>query len=527
MPLPCVAYRDRLGELERDNVRLTEKLASQEREQLARQMDMLKKTKSKNIIKRGFNKLKGKIQVRHKLQQLASSLLISPPLPSSLSFFPFFQGRTHTFEHSDIHGGMTPSMTSSPSHTGVLTTPHPKEGSMSSNQSISSTSTGRHSDGGGTEEADGGGMAASLVARGPMVDSTPYIRQKKARASTLPHLSRPGGGGQTPGSAAGIDPDLMSLEDFLNESDKTPNRRKVMELKRASLIIGSATSGSRDSMLLPASGGAAGSFSTFQEFVTQLQGDVGQSPIPEVEESELDHSLYAGQGRASRTSSRSRASSLQPNSTALVANSSGNNSASDEVVISALASMTSLPPRVLNGSRGSSSGTASTNSSPDLTGSNSAVGGAGDECSVGNISRKGSASKVTSQQCAQKVSCLVSKTTQSSRATVASDMLGARKSVHNSCDDIARVVKFGVGKPPLLLRQFHKSSPALDHMQHDEDVSVTPTADHLRSVGVGKRCSLPAPSVTLAAEVCTAHSKESLVSSGSEEEGSWYEYGCV
>ena len=56
-------YRDRLGELERDNVRLTEKLASQEREQLARQMDMLKKTKSKNLIKRGFNKLKGKIQV--------------------------------------------------------------------------------------------------------------------------------------------------------------------------------------------------------------------------------------------------------------------------------------------------------------------------------------------------------------------------------------------------------------------------------------------------------------------------------
>ena len=55
---------DRLGELQRDKARLSEKLVAQQREHLHREMDILKnKNKSKNILKKGFRKLKGKLQV--------------------------------------------------------------------------------------------------------------------------------------------------------------------------------------------------------------------------------------------------------------------------------------------------------------------------------------------------------------------------------------------------------------------------------------------------------------------------------
>ena len=56
---------DRLGELERDKARLSEQLIAQQREHLVREMDILKKSKSsKNLLKQGFKKLKGKIHVR-------------------------------------------------------------------------------------------------------------------------------------------------------------------------------------------------------------------------------------------------------------------------------------------------------------------------------------------------------------------------------------------------------------------------------------------------------------------------------
>lgn len=61
--MPC---SDRLGELERDKQKLQERLASHRRETLSRDMDYWKKTnnnKSKNILKKGLKKLKGKIQV--------------------------------------------------------------------------------------------------------------------------------------------------------------------------------------------------------------------------------------------------------------------------------------------------------------------------------------------------------------------------------------------------------------------------------------------------------------------------------
>ena len=65
LPLPC---SDRLGELERDKQRLQEQLAAHRRDTLSRDMtrDMdywKKNNKSKNILKKGLKKLKGKIQV--------------------------------------------------------------------------------------------------------------------------------------------------------------------------------------------------------------------------------------------------------------------------------------------------------------------------------------------------------------------------------------------------------------------------------------------------------------------------------
>ena len=49
--------------MERDKARLSQQLIAQQREHLAREMDFYKKSKSKNLLKRGFKKLKGKIQV--------------------------------------------------------------------------------------------------------------------------------------------------------------------------------------------------------------------------------------------------------------------------------------------------------------------------------------------------------------------------------------------------------------------------------------------------------------------------------
>ena len=60
---PSLHCSDRLGELEHDKLRLSEQLAAQQREHLAREIDLFKKGKSKNLLKRGFKKLKGKIQV--------------------------------------------------------------------------------------------------------------------------------------------------------------------------------------------------------------------------------------------------------------------------------------------------------------------------------------------------------------------------------------------------------------------------------------------------------------------------------
>jgi len=57
---------DKLGELERDKLRLREQLDAQRRDTFTRERAEYyqKRNKSKNLLKKGFKKLKGKIQVR-------------------------------------------------------------------------------------------------------------------------------------------------------------------------------------------------------------------------------------------------------------------------------------------------------------------------------------------------------------------------------------------------------------------------------------------------------------------------------
>ena len=61
-------FSDKLGELERDKIKLKEQLDAQRRDTFSKERaEYWKKNnnKSKNILKKGLKKLKGKIQVSH------------------------------------------------------------------------------------------------------------------------------------------------------------------------------------------------------------------------------------------------------------------------------------------------------------------------------------------------------------------------------------------------------------------------------------------------------------------------------
>lgn len=113
---------DRLGELERDKARLTERLIAHQKEQISKEMDHWKKGKSKNILKKGFKKLKGKIQGR--------SHVFEVPEPGAL-------GSSNTLNSGSPSGS-----------SGMLGgASYGLDGNMSqSSQSISSSNSGRHSE---------------------------------------------------------------------------------------------------------------------------------------------------------------------------------------------------------------------------------------------------------------------------------------------------------------------------------------------------------------------------------------------
>lgn len=67
----------------------------------------------------------------------------------------------------------------------------------------------------------------SLIPRAPTLDGSSVLRPRKGRSYTLPggmvRVRRPHAA-SSPNIGAEIPDDLMSLEDFLAESEKTPNR---------------------------------------------------------------------------------------------------------------------------------------------------------------------------------------------------------------------------------------------------------------------------------------------------------------
>ena len=69
--------------------------------------------------------------------------------------------------------------------------------------------------------------AAALVPRAPTAEGSPFLRQKKSRSYTLPGIG-PVKLRHGPAPSPSMEPDradnLLSLEDFLAEANKTPNR---------------------------------------------------------------------------------------------------------------------------------------------------------------------------------------------------------------------------------------------------------------------------------------------------------------
>lgn len=99
------------------------------------------------------------------------------------------------------------------------------EGSMSSSLSISSSNSERHySDGQEELEQELGGPP--LIPRAPTMDGSPFLRPRKNRSYTMPSVkyNKHTHASSSPSVEAELADDLMSLEDFLAENDKTPNR---------------------------------------------------------------------------------------------------------------------------------------------------------------------------------------------------------------------------------------------------------------------------------------------------------------
>ena len=72
-----------------------------------------------------------------------------------------------------------------------------------------------------------GAGASALVPRAPTAEGSPFLRQKKSRSYTLPGIG-PVKLRHGPVASPSMEPDrsdnLLSLEDFLAEANKTPNR---------------------------------------------------------------------------------------------------------------------------------------------------------------------------------------------------------------------------------------------------------------------------------------------------------------
>ncbi|XP_019849313.1 PREDICTED: girdin-like [Amphimedon queenslandica] len=279
-------FSDKLGELEKEKNKLSEQLIHQQKQTMAMEMDMLRKReKSKNLLKKGLKKLKNKFQNNsYKIPEIEG---VEPA--SSTSYSP---RHTINFPPSYLARGGDGS-------------------SLSSNQSISSNS---HHSGGSNENLDPMGSAPDVnqyVPRGPFLNTPVTLRQRKTQSlivpsstdvlpSSLSSVSYLPGGMRDKSS-----PDVMSLEEFLAETVKTPNRRKLMELKRASIATPPATP--RGSMLFgmnnlgPGASNPHFDQADITDFLKTLQGTDDTLSIPEVDED--DKHSYTSSGSTTQEES--------------------------------------------------------------------------------------------------------------------------------------------------------------------------------------------------------------------------------
>lgn len=138
------------------------------------------------------------------------------------------QGRTHTF--NEDHGPLNADPTFSP-RTSYLYSGGGDSSPRSSNQSLSSNS--RHSD--SYDEVEGGGSApdvnsAGYVPRNPTSNTTPnpavVLRQRKTQSMYNPPVKQFTKIISSPSLFQDDKADVLSLQEFLEEANKTPNRVK-------------------------------------------------------------------------------------------------------------------------------------------------------------------------------------------------------------------------------------------------------------------------------------------------------------
>lgn len=141
------------------------------------------------------------------------------------------QSRTHRFDLPDaglIQPGSTPGMALSPHSTLPANFP-PRDGSLSSNQSISSGNSLQSDSHDDERPGSTGDLSTGFIPRAATFNpNTPVtLRQRKTRSLALPSNTKMANLAQIYGSPkmfAAHANDVLTLDDFLAETEKTPNR---------------------------------------------------------------------------------------------------------------------------------------------------------------------------------------------------------------------------------------------------------------------------------------------------------------
>ena len=167
--------------------------------------------KSKSLIKRGLKKLKGKFQVG--ILPAVTSCMVCQCIP------PLQTDRTWHFQHDDgllQPGAVPPPISSSPHHSTLSPSFLHNDGSCSSSQSISS----EHTD--SREDLDLEGH--SFIPRGATLDHNSPVTLRQKRQLKTQSMFLPTKDIASPQYGPDQTEDIVSLLDFLDETNKRPNR---------------------------------------------------------------------------------------------------------------------------------------------------------------------------------------------------------------------------------------------------------------------------------------------------------------